>query len=104
MVEEPAEYRWSSYGDAVGGGRKGNGKKARIGLILAIQNQKARDQIDTERWNDVTRIYLRAVGLAPGRKSGGGRMPVRGRSNPISTRRKLWKRGTGARPKKNRGW
>ena len=82
MVEEPAEYRRSSYGEAVGGGRKGNGKKARIGLIPAIQNPKARDRIDTERWNDVTDIYLRAVGLAPGRKGGGGRMPVRGRSNP----------------------
>ncbi len=29
MVEDPAEYRWSSYGEAIGGGTKGNGKKAR---------------------------------------------------------------------------
>jgi hypothetical protein len=27
MVSDPAEYRWSSYGEAVGGGPKGNGKK-----------------------------------------------------------------------------
>ena len=26
MVKDPADYRWSSYGEAVGGGRKGNGK------------------------------------------------------------------------------
>ena len=36
MVEDPADYRWSSYGEAVGGGRKGNGKKAREGLVRAI--------------------------------------------------------------------
>jgi REP element-mobilizing transposase RayT len=29
IVKDPAEYRWSSYGEAVGGGTKGNGKKAR---------------------------------------------------------------------------
>jgi hypothetical protein len=26
MVSDPAEYRWSSYGEAVGGGAKGNGR------------------------------------------------------------------------------
>lgn len=25
MVEDPADYRWSGYGEAVGGGAKGNG-------------------------------------------------------------------------------
>jgi hypothetical protein len=29
MVTDPADYRWSSYGEAIGGGAKGNGKKAR---------------------------------------------------------------------------
>ena len=29
MVSDPAFYRWSSYGEAVGGGAKGNGKKSR---------------------------------------------------------------------------
>ncbi len=29
MVSDPADYRWSSYGEAVGGGSKGNGKKAK---------------------------------------------------------------------------
>ena len=27
MVKDPADFRWSSYGEAVGGGKKGNGKK-----------------------------------------------------------------------------
>ena len=35
MVKYPAEYRWSSYGEAMGGGAKGNGKKAREGLVRA---------------------------------------------------------------------
>ena len=35
LVKDPAEYRWSSYGEAVGGGAKGNGKTARAGLVRA---------------------------------------------------------------------
>jgi hypothetical protein len=35
MVKDPADYRWSSYGEAVGGGKKGNSKKAREGLVRA---------------------------------------------------------------------
>ncbi|MCF7734597.1 MAG: transposase, partial [Akkermansiaceae bacterium] len=33
MVEDPALYRWSSYGEAMGGGAKGHGGKARGGLV-----------------------------------------------------------------------
>ena len=69
MVEDPAEYRWSSYGEAVGGGKKGNGKKAREGLVRACMSDKEVG-FDAERWNDVSRIYRRAMGLALGRKSG----------------------------------
>lgn len=29
MVGDPAEYRWSSYGETIGGGTKGNGETAR---------------------------------------------------------------------------
>jgi len=39
MVADPAEYRWSSYGEAIGGGKKGNGKKAREGLVRAWFSQ-----------------------------------------------------------------
>ncbi|MDA7881153.1 transposase [Akkermansiaceae bacterium] len=34
MVEDPADYRWSSYGEAVGGGR--GAKKAQEGLVRAM--------------------------------------------------------------------
>jgi putative transposase len=35
MVKDPADYRWSSYGEAIGGGSKGNGRTARAGLVRA---------------------------------------------------------------------
>jgi REP element-mobilizing transposase RayT len=37
MVKKPEEYRWSSYGEAIGGGPRGNGKKARAGLVRAMR-------------------------------------------------------------------
>ncbi len=37
MVKEPADYRFSSYGEAIGGGSKGNGKEARAGLVRALR-------------------------------------------------------------------
>ncbi|MEX1116251.1 MAG: transposase [Akkermansiaceae bacterium] len=69
MVEDPADYRWSSYGEAVGGGRKGNGKKAREGLVRAyFCNQGV--GFESEKWRDVSRLYRRLMGLALGRKPG----------------------------------
>ena len=69
MVKDPAEYRWSSYGEAVGGGAKGNGKKAREGLVRACMGHQGAG-FDTERWKDASRIYRRTMGLALERKSG----------------------------------
>jgi len=40
IVADPAEYRWSSYGEAIGGGPRGNGTKARAGLVRAIMAHK----------------------------------------------------------------
>jgi REP element-mobilizing transposase RayT len=37
MVKDPADYRWSSYGEAIGGGSKGNGKTARAGLVRVLR-------------------------------------------------------------------
>ena len=37
MVKDPADYRWSGYGEAIGGGSKGNGKTARAGLVRALR-------------------------------------------------------------------
>jgi putative transposase len=79
MVKDPAEYRWSSYGEAVGGrvkgcrltrlGTMGNGKKAREGLVRACMSHEG-GGFEAEKWRDVSRIYRRAMGLALGRGSG----------------------------------
>jgi REP element-mobilizing transposase RayT len=69
MVSDPAEYRWSSYGEAVSGGLKGNGKKAREGLVRACMGHHGAS-FESDRWKDVSRIYRRMMGLALGRKSG----------------------------------
>ena len=69
MVKDPADYRWSSYGEAVGGGTKGNGKKARAGLVRAwFCDQGA--GFEAEKWPEVSRLYRRMMGLALGRKPG----------------------------------
>jgi REP element-mobilizing transposase RayT len=69
MVSDPAEYRWSSYGEAVGGGTKGNGKKSREGLVRACMSHEGVG-FEAEKWQEVSRIYRRAMGLALGLKSG----------------------------------
>jgi len=69
METDPASYRWSSYGEAVGGGNKGNGKKAREGLVRACMSHEGAG-FESEKWREVSRIYRRAMGLALGRKSG----------------------------------
>ena len=69
MVSDPAEYRWSSYGEAVGGGPKGNGKKAREGLVRACMSHQGTG-FEAEKWREISRVYRRVMGLALGRKSG----------------------------------
>lgn len=69
MVKDPAEYRWSSYGEAVGGGKKGNGKKAREGLVRAYFCDQGVG-FEIEKWAEVSRLYRRLMGLALGRKQG----------------------------------
>jgi len=48
---------------------KGNGKKARIGLILAIQNPEARNQIEVAAWKEASRGYRRLLGVALERRN-----------------------------------
>ena len=69
MVSDPADYRWSSYGEAVGGGPKGNGKKSREGLVRACMSHQGAG-LEAEKWKEVSRIYRRTMGLTLGRKSG----------------------------------
>ena len=68
MVEDPAEYRWSSYGEAVGGGKKGNGKKAREGLVRAITSDTDTG-FDAAQWEFASLRYRRLMGLALERKT-----------------------------------
>jgi hypothetical protein len=69
MVEDPADYRWSSYGEAVGGGKKGNGKKAREGLVRAYFCDQGVG-FEAEKWKEVSRLYRRLMGIALGKKAG----------------------------------
>ena len=68
MTEDPAEYRWSSYGEAVGGGKKGNGKKAREGLVRAYFCDQGVG-FDASKWQEASRLYRRLMGFALGKKS-----------------------------------
>ena len=74
MLKDPAEYRWSSYGEAVGGGNKGTGKKAREGLVRAFFCDQGVGY-DAGKWEEVSRLYRRLMGLAIGRKPGRADVP-----------------------------
>ena len=79
MVNDPADHRWSSYGEAVGGGNKGNGKKAREGLVRAyFCNQGI--GFEAGKWTEVSRLYRRLMGLALGNKPERGESQRRGQS------------------------
>ncbi|MGL5018003.1 MAG: transposase, partial [Luteolibacter sp.] len=84
MVEDPAEYRWSSYGEAVGGGARGNGKKAREGLVRAYFCDQGVG-FEAERWGEVSRLYRRLMGLALERKSGKAEVVSKRRSQTAGT-------------------
>ena len=77
LVEDPADYRWSGYGEAVGGGGKGNGRKAREGLVRAY-GCDAGAGFDAAQWPEVARLYRRLMGLALGRKAGRARLAAGG--------------------------
>jgi hypothetical protein len=69
MVSDPADYRWSRYGEAIGGrvkggsftrsGAKGNGKKSRAGLVRACLGHEGVG-FEAERWKDASRIKERS--------------------------------------------
>jgi REP element-mobilizing transposase RayT len=69
IAQDPADYRWSSYGEAVGGGKKGNGKKAREGLVRAYFCDQGVG-FDSGKWLEASRLYRRLMGLALSRKPG----------------------------------
>jgi putative transposase len=61
IAKDPAEYRWSSYGEAIGGGPNGNGKRARAGLVRALRAHKG-SEADASLWvNEVAREYRKIL-------------------------------------------
>ena len=61
MVKDPADYRWSSYGEAIGGGAKGNGKTARAGLVRALLAHQGTGA-DADLWSsEVSREYRKLL-------------------------------------------
>jgi REP element-mobilizing transposase RayT len=77
IVADPADYRWSSYGEAIGGGKKGNGKKAREGLVRACLCHEGAG-FDAEKWPDASRIYRRLMGISLGKSQGRAAVKPRG--------------------------
>jgi REP element-mobilizing transposase RayT len=69
MVGDPADYRWSSYGEAVGGGPRGVGKKAREGLVRAMRSADGVG-FEAKHWPEVSRNYRDLMGMALERKPG----------------------------------
>jgi putative transposase len=73
MVKNPEDYRWSSYGEAIGGrvkgdslarsGAKGNGTKARAGLVRAVRAHKG-VAADAALWAKDVAIEYRKILLA----------------------------------------
>jgi putative transposase len=69
MVKDPADYRWSSYGEAIGGGPKGNGKTARAGLVRALRAHLG-TEADSELWaSGVSREYRKLLMVGAVEKS-----------------------------------
>jgi len=72
MVEDPADYRWSSYGEAVGGGR--GAKKAQEGLVRAMYSF-GRREVSSRSWaqggvgKDYRKILI-AAGMEQGEERG----------------------------------
>jgi REP element-mobilizing transposase RayT len=61
MVKDPADYRWSSYGEAIGGGSRGNGKTARAGLVRALRAHQGIGA-DADLWaGDISKEYRKLL-------------------------------------------
>jgi hypothetical protein len=69
MVSDPADYRWSSYGEATGSGARGYGKKAREGLVRAFRSAEGVG-FEAGYWPEVSREYRSWMSMALERKPG----------------------------------
>ena len=71
MAKDPANYRWSSYGEAIGGGTKGHGRSARAGLVRAWGAHQG-CSADADQWpGDLARQYRRLLLEGPAPRSAG---------------------------------
>ena len=96
MVKDPAQYRWSSYGEAMGGGAKGVGQKAQAGLIRAFYAmkslhgaQKAKGGPHEAQWAEVSGPYRRMMGLNLERKPGRAEISVARKQKQQKGRQRL---------------
>ena len=67
IVADPADYRWSGYGEAVGGSAHGDGKRARGGLVRAWMAHRGWKG-EAKQWDGPENIHghYRAMLLAEG--------------------------------------
>ena len=82
MVKDPAHYRWSSYGEAIGGNAKGIGKKAREGLIRAFLGHEGIG-FEITHWAKVSKRYRGLMGMALHRKPGRADVDKKNRSSAL---------------------
>jgi REP element-mobilizing transposase RayT len=86
IVTDPAEYRWSSYGEAIGGGAKGNGKKARAGLVRAMRAHRG-TAADDAFWKDDVAVEYRKLLLSGAGESVEERVNRSGKLEKIRVRK-----------------
>jgi putative transposase len=90
IVKNPEDYRWSSYGEAIGGGAKGNGRKARAGLVRTLRAHKG-VAADAALWRtDVAHEY-RKILLAGAGERVEERVEQSGKMKRITKRKGLTK-------------
>ena len=90
MVKTPEEYRWSSYGEAIGGGARGNGKKARAGLVRAMRAHKG-VAADADLWKGEVALEYRKILLAGAGERVEERVEQSGKMKRITKRKGLTK-------------
>ena len=90
MVKAPEDYRWSSYGEAIGGGPKGNGKKARAGLVRAVRAHKGVGADDV-LWRGDVALEYRKILLAGAGERVEERVEQSGEMKKVSKRKGLSK-------------
>lgn len=77
IVEDPAAYRWSSYGEAIGGNAKGHGRRARAGLVRAWGAHQGLEA-DAEPWSGRIATAYRELLLGKAEASAGAGQTTRG--------------------------